>query len=259
MRLADIEIVLVRPEEPGNVGAVCRAMKNSGLSSLRLVLPPLTTVSDAFSRKVSDTLSADDVLRARAVHAVDVWDAALFFDTLESAVADCSLVIGTTRRRGSRRPVTTTPETLAEYLKGTSGKAALVFGNERTGLEDAELALCNLSSHIPSHDAFPSLNLSHAVQIYAYALFRVLDEQAEVKGEWVPLDQERGDALAKRISGSLALLGFYKQRGKETQERFFRDLVSRAGLSEREGAYLGDIFDKAARLTLMKIPADSNS
>jgi tRNA/rRNA methyltransferase/tRNA (cytidine32/uridine32-2'-O)-methyltransferase len=127
-----------------------------------------------------------------------------------------------------------------------------VFGNERTGLEDDELALCNLSSYIPSHDAFPSLNLSHAVQIYAYALFRALDEQTEVKGEWVPLDQERGNALATRISGSLASLGFYKQRGKETQERFFRDLVSRAGLSESEGAYLGDIFDKAAHLAVMK-------
>ncbi|MDR3304383.1 MAG: RNA methyltransferase [Treponema sp.] len=239
MRLADIVIVLVRPEEPGNVGAVCRAMKNSGLAALRLVAPPALD---------------DDVLCARAVHAVDVWEAARVFGTLEAAVADCSLVIGTTRRRGSRKPLTATPETLAAYLKNTAGRAALVFGNERTGLEADELALCNLASHIPSHDDFPSLNLSHAVQLYAYTLFRELDEQPAVKGAWVPLDQQRVNDLATRISDALASLGFYKQRGKEMQERFFRDVAARAGLSEREGAYLGNIFDKAAHLALKKPP-----
>ncbi|MDR1326603.1 MAG: TrmJ/YjtD family RNA methyltransferase [Treponema sp.] len=236
MRLADIVIVLCRPEEAGNVGAVCRAMKNAGLASLRLVSPA----------------SLDDsVVRARAIHAADVWEAAQVSDTLAEAIADCSLVIGTTRRRGSRRKsVTLPPEELALFLRERAGKSALVFGNERTGLEDAELALCNFASHIPAHDAFPSLNLSHAVQIYAYALFRALGDCTAVLGEWVPLKRARLEQLVQRISDSLALLGFYTRPGREEQERFLQDIFARASLTEREAAYMGDLFSKAAQLAL---------
>ena len=236
MRLADIVIVLCRPEEPGNVGAVCRAMKNAGLGSLRLVSPA----------------SFDEgVVRARAIHAADVWEAAQVSDTLAEAIADCSLVVGTTRRRGSgRKSVTLPPEELALFLRERVGKSALIFGNERTGLEDAELALCNFASHIPANDAFPSLNLSHAVQIYAYALFRALGDCTAVTGEWVPLERARLEQLVGRISDSLALLGFYKRPGREEQERFLRDIFARASLTEREAAYMGDLFSKTARLAL---------
>jgi tRNA/rRNA methyltransferase/tRNA (cytidine32/uridine32-2'-O)-methyltransferase len=123
-----------------------------------------------------------------------------------------------------------------------------VFGNERTGLEDQELALCNLASHIPSSDAFPSLNLSHAVQIYAYELFRALAEPAEAKGHWVPLDRTAIDDLVRQVSGSLERIGFYRQPGREAQERYFRDIFSRAGLTRREADYMEEIFSKAAWL-----------
>jgi tRNA/rRNA methyltransferase/tRNA (cytidine32/uridine32-2'-O)-methyltransferase len=210
-------------------------MKNMGLSRLRIVSPgPMD----------------DGVIRARAVHAGDVWEKAAYFDSLGSAVADCALVIGTTRRRGQRRKsLTLTPAETATYLRERPGQAALVFGNERTGLEAEELRICNLASHIPADDAFPSLNLSHAVQIYAYELFRALGPApAAVKGEWVPLERTEVDTLARSVTNSLASLGFYKQPGREEQERFFRDIFSRAGLTPREAAYLEGIFAKAARL-----------
>ena len=234
MNLSDIVIVLVRPEEAGKVGAVCRARKNCGLARLRLVKPPELH---------------EGTVRARAVHAADVWDGAESFGALVEAVADCALVVGTTRRRGhKRKAVTMTPEETAAFLKPRPGNAAIVFGNERTGLEDDELALCSLASHIPASDAFPSLNLSHAVQIYAYSLYRALGDVRPVAGAWTPLDRACIDALAASVTGSLESLGFYKVRGKAEQERFFRDVISRAGLSEREGEYMADIFAKAARL-----------
>lgn len=243
MNLSDVIVVLSRPEEAGNVGAVCRAMKNMGLSKLRLVAPGLTA-GPGYG-------GIPAVIRARAVHAGDIWENAESFDTLEEAVRDCTIVIGTTRRRGRRRKrVTMTPSETAFFLKERSGPAALVFGNERTGLEDDELNLCNMASHIPADEVFPSLNLSHAVMIYTYELFKTMvdTEDTTVKGQWTPMDQETINAMVKRLTDRLKDLGFYRQPGREEQERFYRDLFSRAGLTEREALYLTDNIAKAARL-----------
>ena len=244
-------------------------MKNMGLSELRLAAPfPLDSGE----------------IEKRAVHAADIWKNARFFETLADSVADCSIVVGTTRRRGqNRKSVSMPPRVLAEWLANTEGaghsgtrpegKAAIVFGNERTGLEDSELALCNFASHIPTYsqssgdfenglkktdfhaksteglDKFqPSLNLSHAVQVYAYELFLAFADCKPVKGERQAMNQTEVSALAASITETLESIGFYKISGKEEQFRFLRDVISRAGLAEREGRYLRDIFVKAARM-----------
>jgi tRNA/rRNA methyltransferase/tRNA (cytidine32/uridine32-2'-O)-methyltransferase len=255
MLLSDVMIVLSRPAEAGNVGAVCRAMKNMGLSRLRLAAPDFT-VSDAGEQGFLSEAGLGfggnlAIIQARAVHAKDIWEEAETFASLAEAVKDCSLVIGTTRRRGRhRKQITMTPAEIAAFLKAHPGPAALVFGNERTGLEDEELECCNLASHIPANDAFPSLNLSHAVMVYAYELFKAhgSPEENAVKGQWVALDQEAIEVLVREISDNLSNLGFYKKRGRDEQERFFRDLFSRSGMTEWEGSYFSNIIVKAARL-----------
>jgi len=261
MVLSDIVIILSRAADPGNVGAVCRAMKNMGLTKLRLAAPgPFLT---------------ETAILSRAIHAADVWKNAQFYDSLAEAASDCSLLVGTTRRRGRhRKSVTIEPRRLAAWLsehygngQGDTGPIAIVFGNERSGLDEDELNLCNIASHIPVSDDFPSLNLSHAVQIYAYELYLALGGQennappnaateeplpivrvAPVKGEWVPLERAKVDEVCASITDTLASLGFYKNPGREEQTRFLRDLISRAGLTERESMYLANIFAKAARL-----------
>jgi len=249
MRMSDIVVVLCRPSEPGNVGAVCRVMKNMGLSRLYLVAP--------------ETLDRATLL-TRAIHADDVWRNARTFGTLPEAIADCSFAVGTTCRRGKKRKVSMRPRELAAWIaeKTAGGTAqvsarapvALVFGNERAGLDADELNCCNVASHIPVSDEFPSLNLSHAVQVYAYEFFLAFGGEADlpVKGEWVPLRRAAVDRLTGDITDTLAGLGFYKHPGREEQTRFLRDLICRAGLTEREGRYLKGIFDKAARLGSMK-------
>jgi tRNA/rRNA methyltransferase/tRNA (cytidine32/uridine32-2'-O)-methyltransferase len=270
MLLSDVVIVLSRPAEAGNVGAVCRAMKNMGLSRLRIAAPefkaPAALLGDSLQNEAkAETITGAAlseagfgyggnlaIIRARSVHAADVWESAETFDTLKDAVKDCGLVVGTTRRRGRRRKqVSMTPAELSDFLKNRPGKTALVFGNERTGLEDDELELCNLASHIPVDAAFPSLNLSHAVQIYAYEIFRALSAPAgdAVKGQWVPLGNDAIARLVRELTDTLKTLGFYKQAGREEQENFLRDIVSRAGLSEREGRYFAGIIAKSARLS----------
>jgi tRNA/rRNA methyltransferase/tRNA (cytidine32/uridine32-2'-O)-methyltransferase len=258
MLLSDVIIVLSRPAEAGNVGAVCRAMKNMGLSRLRLVSPGFSTAG-ADAASLDATLSEAGfayggnlaVIQARAIHAADVWEKAETFDSLAAAVKDCALVIGTTRRRGRRRKqVTMTAAEAAAFVKGHPGPAALVFGNERTGLEDPEIDICNMASHIPVDEAFPSINLSHAVQIYAYELFLSLagPEKDAGKGQWAPLDEEAIEALVRDVTSNLGILGFYRQAGREEQERFFRDIFSRAAITGREGQYFSGLIARAAQL-----------
>ena len=233
MNLSEIVVVLVRPAESGNIGAACRAMKNMGMNRLRIVAPE-GPVDEA-------------VVRVRAVHAADLWERAERFDTLAEAVADCTLVVGTTRRRGKKRKnITLTPWELAEALRARQGTAAVLFGNERTGLDSEELALCSLASHIPVDEGFPSLNLSHAVQIYTYELHRVLENAAG--GRWVPVDRVRLEQTAAAMADSLESIGFYKQAGRQDQERFFRDILARAAPTLDEVRYLEKIFGKIARM-----------
>ena len=232
MELKDIRIILSRVSEAGNAGAVCRAMKNMGLSELRLAAPqPLVP----------------EEIHTRAVNALDIWENARIFDTLEEAVSDCSIVIGTTRRRGRyRKSVSMTPRELALWLAERRGQAAVVFGNERTGLEDKELELCNFASHIPVSENQPSLNLSHAVQVYAYEFFLAMEKQQPVKGAWNVMNQADISALAGSIAQTLAGIGFYKVQSGGEQTCFLRDIISRAGMQESEGKYFKNIFTKAA-------------
>jgi tRNA/rRNA methyltransferase/tRNA (cytidine32/uridine32-2'-O)-methyltransferase len=234
MFLQNIKIILNKISESGNAGAVCRSMKNMGLSELRLVAPPQLDL---------------DVIQARAVHAWDIWENARIFNSLPEAVADCSIVVGTTRRRGrNRNNISMTPRALAVWLAEHPGPAAIVFGNERTGLEESEMDICNIASHIPSSDIQPSLNISHAVQIYAYELFLAMETQNPVKGEWQALNQAEIPQIVESITEALENLGFYRKPGREKQTRFLRDVISRAGLTERESKYLRDIITKAARM-----------
>ena len=298
MILDDIIIVLSRPSEPGNAGAVCRAMKNMGLRHLRIAAAerpclefpgmgiPLNNASS--DKKSSDSsneagaLSLERLL-ARAIHAADIWDSAENYATLKEALADCTISIGTSRRRGRRRKSNTlSPRELAAFLKSKTGKAAIVFGNERTGLDREELELCSMASHIPVSPEFPSINLSHAVQIYAYELYQTLNSPGgidaaglsntslpsklvrhegytgpdPVPGQWVPMNTTEIDVLVKKISNSLESLGFYIHPGREEQERFLRDLIARAGLSLKEGRYLGNIIAKAGRLRFSGTASD---
>jgi len=237
MRLNDIIIVLARPSEPGNTGAVCRVMKNMGFSRLRLVNPEFDPFFGPEMEK----------LQARAVHAKDIWQKAEHFSSLKEALADCALSIGTSRRRGRRRKsITLTPRELADFLKPREGTIAIVFGNERTGLDREELELCNIASHIPVSPEFPSINLSHAAAMYCYELYQALAEPAPVPGSWVPMKSPEIDDLVKKTTDFLESRGFYKYPGREDQERFMRDIMARAGLNLHEGRYLCNIIAKSA-------------
>lgn len=232
MNLKNVVIVLSRPEESRNVGSVCRAMANSSIGALRIV----------GKRKDFD----DQKVRTLAIHAANIWENAQFFDSITQAASDCAVCAGTTRRRGKKRGRLLLPEEFAESAAPIlqNAKAAVVFGNERTGLTEDELKECTLGITIPSSDNFPSLNLSHAVQIVAYSLFRATNTSS--KSEIIPL--ERLDKTVEKISQNLETAGFFKLAGKDDMERFWRGILSRAALTEGEAAYIERTFDKISGL-----------
>jgi len=237
MNLSNVVIILCRPEESRNVGAVCRAMANNGLKTLRIV------------GKKSDF--DEERVRILAIHAASIWENAEFFDSITEASRDCVLCAGTTRRRGKKRGKLLLPEELSEKASQVSenGKIAVVFGNERTGLEEEELDECTMGVTIPSDEGFASLNLSHAVQIISYHLFRKsIDEKNKISAGYTPVTLERLEKTVTEIADNLQKIGFFKVTGRPDMEKFWTDVLSRAVLSESEAIYIEKIFDKAAGL-----------
>ena len=236
MDLGKICIVLVRPEESRNIGAACRSLANNDIADLRIV------------GKKSDY--DDAAVRTLALHASDIWESARFFSSITEATADCTLSAGTTRRRGkNRKGKLLFPEEFAGKaadICNAQGTVAAVFGNERTGLTDEELAECTLGVTIPSSERFASLNLSHAVQIICYALFR--EKHCGIAG-YTPLPLSRIDTTVSLIADNLQKIGFFSVTGRRDMEKFWRALLSRAALSEGEAKYMEKIFTKAAGLS----------
>lgn len=152
----NICVVLVQTSHPGNIGAAARALKNMGIPNLRLVDPRTPFPSDEATW--------------RSASATDVLERAQVFASMEDAVADCGLVIGTSAR--SRRmpwPVLT-PRQCANHVVQDAGKnkVALVFGREDTGLSNEELQLCHYHVQIPANAEYSSLNLAAAVMVICY-------------------------------------------------------------------------------------------
>jgi TrmH family RNA methyltransferase len=236
--MRNVRVVLVRPRSGRNLGSVCRAMKTMGITDLAVVREPPN------SQVELDLVEAKRV----AVHACDVLEGALFSESTTGAVRGCTLVAGITRRRGRRRKYfSLMPEELAEMVaQNTRGRTALLFGNEESGLTDRELEYCDMAVHIPSSALFPSLNLSHAVQIVAYAIFRRM--QRSCLHPYTPIDRQKLDLMVDVIVTSLAAIGFFKQVGPEEMGVFLKSILSRAQLSGREAKRVEGIFRKIAGL-----------
>jgi TrmH family RNA methyltransferase len=152
-----VRVVLVRPRDPNNIGAVARAMKNFGFRDLWVVSPYPTTWEQMKS----------------APHAMDVVEAAQVVSSLDEAIADCNLVIGTgdTRRAGDEDKLIT-PRQLSERLQSASYRVALLFGNEKSGLNNEDLSRCHTLMAIPTQTDCPSMNLGQAVAVCLYELVR---------------------------------------------------------------------------------------
>ncbi len=259
--LDHVTVVLARPSEPRNIGAACRAAKNFGVTDLVVVGSP------DFDREAA---------RPLAIGAIDVFDSIRHLSNLADAVADYAVVAGTTRRTGQKRKmVSYWPWELGDRVAALSGnksggdspRAAIVFGNETSGLTDEELQECPIAVSIPTSDLAPSLNLSHAVEVICYELWIAALRNELSDGPKGPAHQ-RAAARPAMSSGStlrpasisdvtdavtgimtsLEVLGFHAQQGPQGMPQFLTDLIGRAGPSTTELARLSKLFaDLAGR------------
>ncbi|MDC7218831.1 MAG: RNA methyltransferase [Spirochaetales bacterium] len=229
MSLDNIRIVLCRPEGSINIGSVCRAMKTMGLSRLYIVNPQRNLEKEW--------------IRNMAVHAYEIYEKAEFPESLAEALEGCALSAGITRRRGTKRKFFShLPEEFAAKALSLEGEAALVFGNERNGLKDDELACCNAAVHIPSNPDYPSLNLSHAVQVMTAALWR--ESAGERVAKYTPISDKDREAIVDTIHTTLDCFNYFQSSDPDDIDAFFRDILARAALSKKEARVMENIFMK---------------
>ncbi|MCI4331115.1 MAG: RNA methyltransferase [Thermoplasmata archaeon] len=222
---AQVDVILVRPKEDGNVGAIARLAKNFGVRGLVLVAPRARLGIEAYRRAMA---GQPFLKNARIVK------------NFADAVSEADLIVGTTdlstgrARTYLRRGVA--PERLGEMLRPMVGRVAIVFGPEDDGLGREELGECDLLVHIPARREFPTLNLSHAVSVVLYAVHRGrgIDhpestpepEELTLHGGEKELFLERIDELARRVGYPA-----HKRRGLML---LFRRVMGRSTPTESE-------------------------
>ncbi len=239
----NVRIVLVGTQHPGNIGAAARAMKTMGLTKLVLVAPVKVPDGDT---------------HAMAAGAYDLIDAAPVHATLQEAVADCRWVLGCTARSRRVQLEELHPRDAAQraVLATASGPVAIVFGRERTGLENEELQLCHAAVHIPSDPAFSSLNLAAAVQVLSYELRGALLGNAVARPEGMrtppPGSQAATHAELEGLFGQLAealeQIDFHKGRAPESAMRKLRRLYLRANLDHADIRLLRGVLADTQRM-----------
>ncbi len=231
-------IVLVRPQLGENIGKAARAMLNFGLTDLRLVAP-----RDGWPNPdAGPSASGADV----------VLEQAEVFDTLADAVADCAHVYATTvRKRGVTKPVVT-PEEAASEITGRTGRSAIVFGPERSGLETDEVALARSILTVPVNPQFGSLNLAQAVILCAYEWSKHASEretlvQPTVTDLLEPAPQKELDGMIAQLDTMLEGAGyFYPPDRAPATRRTLRTLLTKPGWNSLEIRTLRGVLSSLA-------------
>lgn len=258
LRLDLVTFVLHRPSSAENIGAVARVLANFGLSRLSIVPPPSWTGP---SRSGERMTGGEDVLvRARrtARRAADRLERAAVPADLRAALADITWACGTSSREapaGRSVPLLTPRQLGAEVARRSlSGPVAVVFGEERRGLSDRELSLCQAVCAIPTDPGYDSMNLAQAAAVIGYeiALAGGARPRAEIRGD--PADVPRQatvEALFARLARVLAAAGYLNPQSPESILVEWRDLLSRAEPSQREVELLAagvSALERALRL-----------
>ena len=231
-------IVLVATRNPLNIGAVARAMSNFGFRNLRLVNPYEPSFREARS----------------AVGASDLLASAQQYTSVAEAVADCTLVVGTTagRNRELQHALKSLPSGAQTIRKSiASGRVALLFGSEKRGLSNEDFSHCHWLLRIPTREAHPSMNLAQAVALCLYEIARggkVPREQNKIK----PAAAGQLERITAILSEALHVSGYVKPRAGEVTEEKLRRLVRKLNLPAEDA----DVWLGMLRQILWKLEND---
>jgi len=219
-------VILSHPQMGENIGAAARAMKNFGLSELRLIAPSCRWPNDR--------------ALALAAGAGDIVNNAKVYPDVAAALADVRLVLATTARDRDVVREILTPEAAARRLRAAEREgiaSAILFGGERAGLDNDELSLADAVITIPTAE-FPSLNLGQAVLLLGYEWLKAADftpASRTRKSIAVPATRQELVDLFDHLERELDAGGFFfPAEKKEAMVRNIRAMILRAGLSDQE-------------------------
>jgi tRNA/rRNA methyltransferase len=225
-----VQVVLVRTDSPANIGAVARVVRNTGLGPLRLVAPGDWRTVECWRT---------------AWGSQDVLETAEVFDDLGAAIADATRAFAFSGRRDKGLALIDVREAASAVADTADDeRTCLVFGPEDCGLTLQELSLCGHRVLIPAHPGQPSLNLSHAVMVAAYEVFRAAARSASAPRR---ATNEEKDAMLARLRAGLLAVGALPAANTD---RFFRDwraLFARADLTPKEVKLLEHLARKMSR------------
>lgn len=236
--LARVRVILHRPQSAENLGAAARVLKNFGLRDLAVVAPPSWSGPP---RGGGPGLARDDVL-ARAArtarHASDLLANLSVHDSLRGALGPAIWAAGTTSRAVEGRP-RLSPRELAQELwrRSAGGEVAVVFGEERRGLSDAELTLCHAVCNIPTHPDYDSMNLAQAVAVVSYEIALAAGAApappAPGPGD-EPARHATVEALWEQARAVLSRAGYLNPQNPDHILADLRQLLARADPTQRE-------------------------
>ncbi len=244
MNLLNVLFVLHRPSSAENIGSVARAMMNFGLTRLSIVAPPSWT---GLPRGGGPGSAREEVLlRARktARHAAGLLETAAVHLDARAALAGTTFACGTTSRTIEGRPSLSPRELAAELAaRSESGEVAVVFGEERRGLSDAELRLCSAVCNIPTRSAYDSMNLAQAAAVVAYELSlaggeRPPEAPGRAAATATPARHDTVEALWSRLGAMLAAAGYTNPQNPAHILAEWRELLARAEPTQREAELL---------------------
>jgi TrmH family RNA methyltransferase len=222
-----VVVVLVRARNPNNIGAVARAMHDFGFRHLRVVNEYAVPFETARS----------------AVDASEVLAEAAAFDSVASAVADCTLVVGTTAvgERALQHPLYVLPEAggrIGEELGRERGRVALLFGSEKTGLSNDELSHCHWLLTVPMKDhedvRHPSMNLGQAVAVCLYELVRARESAVSAGGGVCAATAGEVERLTTLLTEVLEETGYTRRHPANCEKGQIRRLVLRMGVAAND-------------------------
>jgi len=220
-------IILIEPENPGNIGAIARIIANFGYMRLILINPKTKITEET---------------RRRAKHAQKILDNAVITD--QGFLKKMDLLIATTAKTGTdynipRSPIK--PDDLAKKIPRT-GKIGLVIGREGIGLTNEELKICNIVVTIPSNKKYPTLNISHAVAIILYELAK-----NKKNSSLSHIERATGkdiEILEKYLNSVIDKMKFTTEDKRQTQRIVWKRTIGKAMLTKREVFALIGFFKK---------------
>lgn len=227
MTISPPAIILVKPQMGENIGAAARVMKNFGLTGLRVVAP-----RDGWPNEAAISMSAG---------AKDIIEAATLYDTTAEALHDVQYILAATARPRDLVKDVVTPRKAGELLAGKAKaaiKPALLFGAERSGLENDDIVLTDAIVSIPINPEYPSLNLAQSIAVLCYEWFAHIDDTPPVQeatAENAMASREEVVGFFEHLEAELDKVNFFRVPDKRPKMvHNLRNIFTRAELTEQE-------------------------